>query len=145
MISTIIFGTFPLRFAGFPVSGWIVYRAAMRESLQFSEGITSPLQTCSCASYPHGSSLLGSPQIWNFDIWYHFDTVSIMAMTLRLTEEEKATLERLAQQLGVSKQKALIEAMNQMETKAKRKRDLAFAREFVMTHDKELMERLADA
>jgi predicted transcriptional regulator len=88
---------------------------------------------------------LSYPQILNIDIWYHFDTVRIMAMTLRLTEEEKATLERLAQQLGVSKQKALIEAMNQMETKAKRKRDLAFAREFVMTHDKELMERLADA
>lgn len=68
-----------------------------------------------------------------------------MAMTLRLNEEEKATLQRLSDQLGVSKQKALIEAMNQLESKQKRKRDLAFAREFAMTHDKELMERLADA
>jgi len=66
-------------------------------------------------------------------------------MTLRLTDEDEATLERLAQQLGVSKQKALILAMNNMEHRAKLKRDLAFAREYVMTHDKELMERLADA
>jgi len=66
-------------------------------------------------------------------------------MTLRLTDEDEATLERLAQQLGVSKQKALILAMNNMEHRAKRKRDLAFALEYVMTHDKELMERLADA
>lgn len=68
-----------------------------------------------------------------------------MAMTLRLTEEELATLDRLAQQLGVSKQKAIVEAINNLEAKQKRKRDLNFAREFVMTHDKELMERLADA
>ena len=68
-----------------------------------------------------------------------------MAMTLRLTAEDEATLERLAEQLGVSKQKALIAAMNNTDHNAKRKRDLAFAREYVMTHDKELMERLADA
>ena len=68
-----------------------------------------------------------------------------MAMTLRLTEEDEATLERLAEQLGVSKQKALIVAMNNMEHRAKRKRDLEFASDYVMSHDKELMERLADA
>lgn len=68
-----------------------------------------------------------------------------MAMTLRLTAKEEATLERLADQLGLSKQKALIAAMNSMELKSKRQRDLEFAREYVMTHDKELMERLADA
>ena len=68
-----------------------------------------------------------------------------MAMTLRLTEEDEPTLERLAEQLGVSKQKALIVAMNNMEHRAKRKRDLEFARDYVMSHDKELMERLADA
>jgi hypothetical protein len=32
-----------------------------------------------------------------------------------------------------------------MEHRAKRKRDLEFARDYVMSHDKELMERLADA
>ena len=62
-----------------------------------------------------------------------------MAMTLRLTEEDEATLERLAEQLGVSKQKALIVAMNNMEHRAKRKRYLEFARDYVMSHDKELM------
>lgn len=66
-------------------------------------------------------------------------------MTLRLTEEEEAILERLAQQLGLSKQKAIIEAMKMVEMQSLRQRQLAYAREFVMSHDKALMEKLADA
>lgn len=68
-----------------------------------------------------------------------------MAMTLRLTEEEEQILERLASQLGLSKQRAIIEAMRMVEKQSLRQRQLAYAREFVMTHDKALMERLADA
>lgn len=66
-------------------------------------------------------------------------------MTLRLTEEEEQILERLAAQLGLSKQRAIIEAMKMVEKQSLRERQLAYAREFVMTHDKALMERLADA
>lgn len=66
-------------------------------------------------------------------------------MTLRLTEEEEQILERLAAQLGLSKQRAIIEAMKMVEKQSLRQRQLAYAREFVMTHDKALMERLADA
>lgn len=66
-------------------------------------------------------------------------------MTLRLTEEEEQILERLAAQLGLSKQKAIIEAMKMVEKQSLRERQLAYARDFVMTHDKALMERLADA
>ena len=77
--------------------------------------------------------------------WYHFATITLMAMTLRMTVEEEATLERLANQLGLSKQKALIVAIESLEAQSKLRKDLEFAREFVMTHDKELLERLADA
>jgi hypothetical protein len=68
-----------------------------------------------------------------------------MAMTLRLTAEEEQILERLATQLGTSKQKALIEAMKMVENQSAKKRKLEDALQFVLTHDKELMQRLADA
>lgn len=68
-----------------------------------------------------------------------------MAMTLRLTEEEDQILERLAKQLNMSKQKALIEAMKQVEAKSAKQRLLAEALDYVLTHDKELMQRLADS
>ncbi len=66
-------------------------------------------------------------------------------MTLRLTPEEEQILERLALQLGTSKQKALIEPMKMVEQQYAKKRKLDVALQFVLTHDKELMQRLADA
>lgn len=68
-----------------------------------------------------------------------------MAMTLRLTDEEEEILERLAKQLKMSKQKALIEAMKLVERESLKKRRLKEALDYVLTHDKELLERLADA
>jgi len=68
-----------------------------------------------------------------------------MAMTLRLTAEEEQILDRLATQLNMSKQKALIEAMKLVEQQSKKQRRLDEALDFVLTHDKALMERLADA
>ncbi len=68
-----------------------------------------------------------------------------MAMTIRLTPDDEIVLERLATQLGLSKQKALIEAMRMVEHQSQKKRRLDEALEFVLTHDKALMERLADA
>lgn len=68
-----------------------------------------------------------------------------MAMTLRLTAEEEKILGRLASQLGTSKQKALIEAMKMVEQKTAKKRKLDEALQFVLSNDKELMQRLADA
>ncbi|SCX03126.1 hypothetical protein SAMN05216534_0084 [Candidatus Aquiluna sp. UB-MaderosW2red] len=80
-----------------------------------------------------------------FAKWCHLDTITLMAMTIRLTPDEEIILERLAKQLNLSKQKALIEAMLMAENHSRKKRDLEFARKYVMTHDKDLMERLADA
>lgn len=68
-----------------------------------------------------------------------------MAMTLRLTAEDEAILTRLAEQLGTSKQKALLEAMRMVESESRKKRRVSEALQFVLTHDKELMDRLADA
>lgn len=68
-----------------------------------------------------------------------------MAMTLRLNEEEELILERLAKQLNLSKQKALIEAMKIVERESAKRRRVDEALHFVLTHDKELMDRLADA
>jgi hypothetical protein len=68
-----------------------------------------------------------------------------MAMTLRLTADEEMILERLANQLNLSKQKALIEAMKMVEAQSLKKRRLDEAMKYVLTHDKELMDRLADA
>jgi hypothetical protein len=68
-----------------------------------------------------------------------------MAMTLRLTAEDEIVLERLASQLGLSKQKALIEAMRMVELQSQKQRRLDQAIDFVLTHDKALMQRLADA
>lgn len=68
-----------------------------------------------------------------------------MAMTIRLTAEDEQVLERLSIQLGLSKQKALIEAMRMVEHQSQKRRKLDEALKFVLTHDKDLMERLADA
>ena len=66
-------------------------------------------------------------------------------MTLRLTEEDEEILTRLAEQLGLSKQKALLEAMRMVERESRKKRRVNEALQFVLSHDKELMDRLADA
>ena len=68
-----------------------------------------------------------------------------MAMTLRLTEEDEVILTRLAEQLGLSKQKALLEAMRMVERESRKKRRVNEALQFVLSHDKELMDRVADA
>ena len=68
-----------------------------------------------------------------------------MAMTLRLTEEDEVILTRLAEQLGLSKQKALLEAMRMVERESRKKRRVNEALQFVLSHDKELMDLLAYA
>jgi hypothetical protein len=68
-----------------------------------------------------------------------------MAMTLRLTEEQELTLGLIAQERKVSKQRVIEELIEAAGEKSLRKARLAQAFELVMTRDKELMERLADA
>ena len=68
-----------------------------------------------------------------------------MAMTIRLTDELDEKLERLANALGVSKQQAVIHAIELSDAKAIRAQQLDAARAFVLEHDAELMEKLADS
>jgi predicted transcriptional regulator len=68
-----------------------------------------------------------------------------MAMTLRLTEEQDARLDALAELLGVSKQAVVSMAIDRFDAAAARQKLLDEAFDLVMTRDKELMERLADA
>ncbi len=66
-------------------------------------------------------------------------------MTVRLTEELEITLGLIAQERKVSKQRVIEELIEAAGEKSLRKARLAQAFELVMTRDKELMERLADA
>ncbi len=68
-----------------------------------------------------------------------------MAITLRLTESQNQRLEEMAEQLGCSKHQAVTKAIEAFDAKADRKHRLRQALDFVLTHDKELLERLADA
>ena len=66
-------------------------------------------------------------------------------MTLRLTPEQDERLEALADMLGVSKQSVVSMAIYRFYSSAARQKMLDEAFDLVMTRDKELMERLADA
>lgn len=68
-----------------------------------------------------------------------------MAMTLRLTPEQDARLEALAKALGVSKQKAVIELIDNADLNSSRRNKLDGIFDKVMSRDAELMQRLADA
>ncbi|MEN9287990.1 MAG: hypothetical protein RLZ88_660 [Actinomycetota bacterium] len=68
-----------------------------------------------------------------------------MAMTLRLTPEQDARLEALAKALGVSKQQAVIELIDNAEISSSRRNKLDGVFDKVMSRDAELMQRLADA
>lgn len=68
-----------------------------------------------------------------------------MAMTLRLTPEQDARLEALAKALGVSKQQAVIELIDNAEISSSRRNKLDGIFDKVMSRDAELMQRLADA
>jgi predicted transcriptional regulator len=68
-----------------------------------------------------------------------------MAMTIRLTEEQDTKLERIAQFRQVSKQRAIEQLVEEADEREFAKKRLDEAYNLVMTRDKELMERLADA
>jgi hypothetical protein len=77
-------------------------------------------------------------------MWYQFDTKG-MAMTLRLEAEQDKQLAQVAEHLGISKQQAValaVERFLELEWQRAIGRQVI---DLVMTRDKELMERLADA
>ena len=68
-----------------------------------------------------------------------------MAMTLRLTQEQDSKLEMIAARRRISKQRALEALIEEADEKEFVRKRLDEAYNLVMTRDKELMERLADA
>jgi predicted transcriptional regulator len=68
-----------------------------------------------------------------------------MAMTVRLTEEQDSKLEQIAQLRRISKQRAIEALIEEADEREFVKKRLDEAYNLVMTRDKELMERLADA
>jgi predicted transcriptional regulator len=68
-----------------------------------------------------------------------------MAMTLRLTEELDAKLELIAADRRISKQRAIESLIEEADEREFVRKRLDEAYHLVMTRDKELMDRLADA
>lgn len=68
-----------------------------------------------------------------------------MAMTLRLSEDLDAKLELIAADRRLSKQRAIESLIEEADEREFVRKRLDEAFHLVMTRDKELMERLADA
>lgn len=68
-----------------------------------------------------------------------------MAMTLRLTPEEEELFDSVAEHMQLSRQMSVIKAMRFYQEAVIRQAAIDASFDFVMTHDKALMERLADA
>lgn len=66
-----------------------------------------------------------------------------MAMTLRLTSEQDAKLTELAAAQGISKQQAVLRLIDTAALRAARAREVDTIMDDVMTHDAELLRRLA--
>jgi predicted transcriptional regulator len=68
-----------------------------------------------------------------------------MAMTLRLSAEQDQTVQNIADQLGCSKQQAVIAAIEAFDAKSHRKKQIDQIVDIVLVRDKEILDRLADA
>jgi predicted transcriptional regulator len=80
-----------------------------------------------------------------FQFWYQIGTISIMAMTLRLTDELDAQLNELAQDLNLSKQQVAILALQELYERMGQRRIARQAFDMVLERDAELLKRLADS
>jgi predicted transcriptional regulator len=68
-----------------------------------------------------------------------------MAMTLRLSAAQDQTVQNIADQLGCSKQQAVIAAIEAFDAKSHRKKQIDQIVDIVLVRDKEILDRLADA
>lgn len=74
-------------------------------------------------------------------VWYRCGTVALMAMNLRLSEEEADALRRKAEEEGRSMQEVAREAIRQYTSG--RQQRLRDAIERIRTEDAELLDRLS--
>jgi predicted transcriptional regulator len=75
--------------------------------------------------------------------WYHGDTVEIMSMTLRLTDEADAALERLAKAEGVSKNEAALRAILARDASDVRRDEIRRMTDDIVERYGPLLDRLA--
>lgn len=68
-----------------------------------------------------------------------------MAMNLRLPAELDAQLEALAQRDHVSKHALVLQSVEQLVSMRARRTEIDSGMEFVLDHDADLLDRLADA
>ena len=74
--------------------------------------------------------------------WCHFDTVCLMAMTLRLTDEEQAALQARAKTEGISMQEAARRAVREYVTRAEHRDHVDLAAGKVLDRHADAIERL---
>ncbi|MEY4618101.1 MAG: hypothetical protein RL101_287 [Actinomycetota bacterium] len=67
-----------------------------------------------------------------------------MAMTVRFTPKQDAKLQMIAAEHGISKQQALVLALDQYDERRERRKLINEAVQLVLTRDAELMKRLAE-
>jgi len=75
---------------------------------------------------------------------YQYDTIRTMAMTLRLTDEEKAALRDLAAQEGISMQDAARRAVREYVSRSQHRTRVTAAAERVRAAHSEALERLGE-
>ncbi|MFM6977673.1 MAG: hypothetical protein ACKOWR_03030 [Micrococcales bacterium] len=66
-------------------------------------------------------------------------------MTIRLTEAQEELFDSVAEHMECSRQLAIIKAMEFYQEEVIRQAAIDAGLEFVLTHDKALMDRLADS
>ena len=64
---------------------------------------------------------------------------------MRLSAEQDQTVQNIADQLGCSKQQAVIAAIEAFDAKSHRKKQIDQIVDIILVRDKEILDRLADA
>lgn len=73
--------------------------------------------------------------------WYH----PLMAITVRIPEKLDAELQRVADELHVSKHALLLQGAGWVVERYSRRAEIDAGLEFVLSHDAELLKRLEDS
>lgn len=84
------------------------------------------------------------PQFLSFREWYHGDTITLMAMTVRFTEEQDTQLTQLSEILGVSKQQALMTAVEEALQSRDHNAKFEAAKERALTRYADVIRRLGE-
>ena len=76
-------------------------------------------------------------------MWYHGGIMAGMAMTLRLTDEQDAALQRLADAQHISKQEAVVRAIESQAQRLSMAGDVRDWADFALVRYEALLDRLS--